>query len=255
MDNFTKQICPSCESEKFKKINEDLSIECICGTLFKDNEEIKYITGKQAQLILSITTRQGLNKAIKGKEVSIKKQGAGKSNLYLESDIKEVAKKTNKQRLKTNPKLKKKIEKKKNIVKKNIESVEESKKNAKDDISKEDFNPLNKIGQDEFLRVEKLLKENETYTDLDRGLLLSYSIAYQKYINAVTMSAKNDDTTMDDFGNLKVHPYFTVADKCFTHMQKMSVMLGIGVRSRVGLGAKKPKKKSVFDILDEKEEF
>lgn len=252
MDNFTKQICPKCESEKFKKINDDLSIDCICGTVFKDNKEIKYITGKQAQLILNVTTRQGLHKIVKEKNISIKSQGAGKANLYLENDIKEVAKKTNNQRLKTNPKLKKKIEKKKKIVKKNIESVEESKKNAKDDMTKKDFNPLNEIGEDEFLRVEKLLTANGTYSELDRSLLLSYSIAYQKYINAVTMSAQQDDTTMDDFGNLKVHPYFTVADKCFTHMQKMAVMLGIGVKSRVGLDIKKKPKKSMFDTLEEK---
>jgi len=216
---------------------------------------LNYITGKQAQILLNITTRQSLNRIVKEKNITIKSQGVGKANLYLESDIKEVAKNTNIQRLKTNPKLKKKIDKKKKTVEKNIKTIEETKKNAKEDINKEDFNPLNKIGQDEFLRVEKLLRENETYTELDRGLLLSYSIAYQKYINAVTMSAQNDDTTMDDFGNLKVHPYFTVADKCFTHMQKMSVMLGIGVKSRVGLEIKKEKKKSVFDMINQDEEF
>lgn len=255
MDNFTKQICPKCKSEKFKKINDDLSIDCICGTVFKDNKEIKYITGKQAQLILKITTRQGLHKIVKEKNISIKSQGAGKPNLYLESDIKKVAKKTNTQRLKTNPKLKKKIEKKNRIVKKNIDSIEDSKKNAKEDLNQEDFNPLNKIGQDEFLRVEKLLKANGTYEDVDRSLLLFYAISYQKYINAVTMSAQQDDTTMDDMGNLKIHPYFTVADKTFSHMQKLAVMLGIGVKSRVGLDIKKGKKKSIFDTLNQEEKF
>lgn len=216
---------------------------------------MEYITGKQAQLILNVTTRQGLYKIVKAENITIKSQGAGKPNLYLESDVKKVAKETNKQRLKTNPKLKKKIERKKKIVKKNIEVIENTKEKTKQDLNQEDFNPLNKIGQDEFLRVEKLLKKNGTYEDVDRSLLLFYAISYQKYINAVTMSAQMDDTTTDDFGNLKVHPYFTVADKCFTHMQKLATMLGIGVKSRVGLDIKKEKKKSVFDMLSQEEEF
>jgi P27 family predicted phage terminase small subunit len=218
----------------------------------KEFYTLEYITGKQAQLILNITTRQGLHKIVKDKNISVKSQGAGKPNLYLESDIKTVAKKTNTQRLKTNPKLRKKIDKKKKTIETNITTIEESKKNAKEEMKKEHFSPLNEIGQDEFLRVEKLLTENGTYNELDRSLLLSYSIAYQKYINAVTMSAQQDDTTMDDFGNLKVHPYFTVADKSFTHMQKMAVMLGIGVRSRVGLDIAKGKKKSIFEFKEEK---
>jgi len=264
MDNFTKQICPSCKSKKFKTINEDLSIECICGTLFKDNKEINYITGKAAQLILNITTRQGLHKIVKEKKISVKSQGAGKANLYLESDIKEVAKKTNDQRLKTNPKLKKKIEIKKKLISKKKEVIKKD-QDQKPDILKnepkntnlddEEFNPLNKIGQSEFLRVEKLLLKNGTYEEVDRSLLLFYAISYQKYINAVTMSAQQDDVTMNDFGDLKVHPYFQVADKTFSHMQKLAVMLGIGVKSRVGLEIKKPKKKSVFDILNQDEKF
>lgn len=225
---------------------------------------MEYITGKQAQLILNITTRQGLNKIVRVNNITIKSQGPGKANLYLESDIKKVAKKTNAQRSKTNPKLKKKTETKKKLISKKKEVIKkdqeqkpkilknESKNTNLDD---EEFTPLNKIGQSEFLRVEKLLIKNGTYEEVDRSLLLFYAISYQKYINAVTMSAKNDDTTMDDFGNLKIHPYFTVADKTFSHMQKLAVMLGIGVKSRVGLDIKKEKKKSVFDILNKNEEF
>lgn len=216
---------------------------------------MKYITGKQAQLILNITTRQGLHKIVKEKNITIKSQGPGKANLYLESDVKSAADQTNKQRAKTNPNVKKKVDKQKKVIDKNIEIANTTKDKVKDKIKEPNFNPLNGIGEDEFLRVEKLLKENGTYSELDRSLLLSYAIAYQKYINAVTMSAENDDTTMDDFGNLKVHPYFTVADKCFSHMQKMAVMLGIGVKSRVGLDIKKDKKKSVFDMLNKDEEF
>jgi len=264
LDNFTKQICPNCKSEKFKKINDDLIIECICGTIFKDNIEINYITGKQAQLILNITTRQGLHKIVKEKNITIKSQGAGKANLYLETDIKEVAKKTNAQRLKTNPKLKKKIETKKKLISKKKEVIKKSKEekpkilkneDKNTNLDDEEFTPLNKIGQSEFLRVEKLLIKNGTYEDLDRSLLLFYSISYQKYINAVTTSAQNDDMTQDDFGNLKIHPHFLVADKCFTHMSKLAAMLGIGVRNRLNLDIKKGKKKSVFDILNKDEEF
>ena len=217
---------------------------------------MEYITGKEAQHILNITTRQGLHKIVKDHRLEVKSQGAGKPNLYLKSDIEKYTKDNKKNIEKYKPKTSiKKNDKKKKIVEQNIETIEDAKKNAKDDMNKEDFNPLNQIGEDEFLRVEKLLISNGTYSDLDRSLLLSYSIAYQKYINAVTMSAQNDDTTMDDIGNLKVHPYFTVADKCFTHMHKMAVMLGIGVRSRVGLEIKKEKKKSMFDILNQNEEF
>lgn len=257
MSNFTIQQCPKCKSKKFEHISADLVITCICGNNFKAKNDIEtnYITGKQAQLILNVTTRQGLDKIVKKHNIEVKSQGAGKPNLYLESDVKSIADQTNKQRLKTNPKLMKKINAKKKIVEKNVTKNEEAKKNSIAEQKKEDFSPLNKIGEDEFLRVEKLLIENGTYSELDRSLLLSYSIAYQKYINAVTMSAQQDDTTMDDFGNLKVHPYFTVADKCFSHMQKMAVMLGIGVKSRVGLDIKKPKKDSVFDVLNQEEDF
>jgi len=264
MDNFTKQICPSCKSEKFKTIDDDLTIECICGTLFKDNKEINYITGKQAQLILNITTRQGLNKIVRANNITIKSQGPGKANLYLESDIKEVAKKTNAQRSKTNPKLKKKIETKKKVIAKKKEVIKKDQEQKPDvlkneskntNLDDEEFTPLNKIGQSEFLRVEKLLIKNGTYEEVDRSLLLFYAISYQKYINAVTMSALQDDVTMNDIGDLKVHPYFQVADKTFSHMQKLAVMLGIGVKSRVGLQIKEQKKKSVFDMLNKDEEF
>jgi len=263
MDNFTIQICPKCKSKKFEKINEDLSIICICGNKFNAKED-KYITGRLAYLILNITTRQGLNKIVRANNITIKSQGAGKANLYLESDIKEVAKKTNAQRSKTNPKLKKKIEDKKKVISKKKEVIKKDQEQKPDvlknepkntNLDDEEFTPLNKIGQSEFLRVEKLLIKNGTYEEVDRSLLLFYAISYQKYINAVTMSAKNDDTTTDDFGNLKIHPYFLVADKCFTHMSKLATMMGIGVRNRLNLDIEKGKKKSVFDVLNQKDEF
>jgi len=223
-----------------------------------------YITGKQAQLILNITTRQGLHKIVKDKNITVKSQGAGKANLYLESDIKEVAKNTNTQRLKTNPKLKKKVEAKKKVIAKKKEVIKKDQEQKPDilknepkntNLDDEEFTPLNKIGQSEFLRVEKLLIKNGTYEEVDRSLLLFYAISYQKYINAVTMSAQNDDTFVDDFGNIKIHPYFQVADKTFSHMQKLAVMLGIGVKSRVGLEVKKEKKDSILDRINSNNRF
>lgn len=260
MNNFTKQICPKCKSQKFKHISDDLIITCICGTIFKDNIEIekKYISGKQAQLILNITTRQGLHKIVKEHNIEVKGQGAGKPNLYLESDVVEVSKKTIKQRKKTNPQTVKKAKKTKKNIEKNIETIKEQKQEADKKLKEfkaKEINPLNEIGQNEFLRVEQILKKNGTYEELDRAVLLAYCISYQKYIDAVVRSEEADNTTMDDIGNLRVHPYFTIADKCLTQMNKLANTLGIGSRNRLGLDITKQKKKSVFYMLNEKEEF
>lgn len=116
-------------------------------------------------------------------------------------------------------------------------------------------NPLNHIGKDEFNRVTDILIANGTYKEQDRALVLAYAISYQKYIYAVSASAMEDDTTSDQFGNLKVHPYFTVADRCLGHMLKASERLGIGVRSRIGLEIKQPKKETIFDMINQDEEF
>jgi P27 family predicted phage terminase small subunit len=246
-----------------------MSVYRLVYTPYKDLK-ISYITGKQAQLLLNITTRQGLYKVVKENNVTVKSQGAGKPNLYLKSDIELVANKTNKQRLKTNPKLKEKTKKtkQKTITKKKVHRKvkEETKKELDiiddepaDTIEKPNYhdleNPLNSIGQDEFDRIIELLKENGTYKDSDRALVLAYAISYQKYIFAVAASAKQDDTFMDEFGNIKIHPYFTVADRCFTHMDKMAKALGIGVKNRAGIEIKQPKKESIFDIMNTKEKF
>ena len=211
---------------------------------------MNYITGKQAQLILNVTTRQSLNRIVKNKKITIKSQGAGKPNLYLESDIKEVAKKTNTQRLKTNPKLKKKIEKKKKIITK---KKDESKKRKQ--LGFLNDNPLNETGQEVFNQLREELIENNTFQEKDISLLQAYCVSYQKYINAINQSADKLDITHDDFGNEKVHPYFTIADKCLSQMDKISKTLGIGARNRVGLDIKKGKKKSIFDTLDQEESF
>lgn len=59
-------------------------------------------------------------------------------------------------------------------------------------------------------------QKNGTYKEQDRALVLAYSISYQKYIYAVAASAREDDTTSDQFSNLKIHPYFLICDKCLT---------------------------------------
>ena len=114
---------------------------------------------------------------------------------------------------------------------------------------------LNEIGQDEFNRVVELLKENGTYKEQDRALVLTYAVSYQNWVYATIASAKQDNTTTDQFGTLKLHPYFTVAEKCATQMSKNAAMLGIGIRSRIGLDIKEKKKESIFDVLNSKESF
>lgn len=116
-------------------------------------------------------------------------------------------------------------------------------------------NPLNEIGQNEFNRIIDILTENGTYKEQDRALVLAYSISYQKYIYAVAASAREDDTTSDQWGNLKLHPYMVVSDKSLTQMTKIAAMLGLGIRNRIGIDLKEQKKESIFDILNSKESF
>jgi len=228
-----------------------------------------YISGKQAQSLLNITTRQQLRNIVETNNIEVKKAGIGKPNQYNKSDIENFLKKYKNQKYKNKSDVKKDIVKKQRTIKKKetIEKIkEETKKDLqldnvprgtnKQNLNNEDLqNPLNEIGQNEFNRMIDLLKDMGTYKDTDRSLVLAYSISYQKYIYSTVASAKEDDTTMDDFGNLKLHPYFQVADKCLTQMNKICVMLGIGTRNRIGLDIKKEKKKGIFDILNEKEEF
>lgn len=227
---------------------------------------MSYITGKQAQLIIGITTRQGLHKIAKEHSIETKSQGAGKPNLYLESDVNIAAKKVKSRIKKYKPKLEKKILNKKQKIIETVENLEEQHKEAdkklaeirnkqKEDIDVNGCNPLNEIGQSEFLRVEQILIANGTYQPLDRAVLLAYCISYQKYIDAVVRSEESDNTTMNDIGDLKIHPYFVIADKCLTQMTKLSNVLGIGSRNRLGLDVKKEKKDSVFDMINSKEEF
>lgn len=249
----------------------------------------QFITGKEAQLLLGITTRQGLKKIVDKFNVEVKR-GNGTPNLYKKTDIENYIKRKDdptiagkkkprtvhkakvikkivdtkkavrEEQLKNKPKPVKKTPPKKEPKEKIVEVEKEEPiqlPKLEDDkkLDSEDFNPLNAIGQAEFLRVEKLAKDNGTYQDLDQSLLLFYAISYQKYINAVVKSEQLDDVTMNEAGDLKVHPYFQIADKCFSHMSKCAATLGLGVRNRIGLELKKEKKKSMMDILAETEDF
>ena len=238
-----------------------------------------YLLPNQAMELLQITTRQGLHKVVVNHNITVKSQGAGKPNLYLKSDLerykkdnaKNIEKKKNPQVIQKAEKVKKeKVERKvkakklKAEVKKelNLISEDEPIDNLFDDEDiikppkNEDLqNPLNEIGQNEFNRIIDILTENGTYKEQDRALVLAYSISYQKYIYAVAASAREDDTTSDQFSNLKIHPYFLICDKCLTQMTKIASILGIGIRNRIGIDLKEQKKESIFDILNSKESF
>ena len=236
-----------------------------------------YILPNEAMELLQITTRQGLHKVVVNHNITLKSQGAGKPNLYLKSDLerykkdnaKNIEKKKNPQVIEKAEKVKKeKIERKvkakklKAEVKKELNLISEDENLFDDeDIIKPkllDFTMkdlLNEIGQNEFDRVVELLKENGTYKEQDRALVLTYAVSFQNWVFATVASAKQDNTTTNSFGELKLHPYFQVAKEAFNQMEKSSKLIGIGVRSRVGLDLKEPKKESIFDILNSKESF
>ena len=219
-----------------------------------------YLLPNQAMELLQITTRQGLHKVVVNHNITVKSQGAGKPNLYLKSDL-ERYKKDNAKNIKAmkNPQV---IEKAEKIVK-DIKEKKVKNKKLKAEVKKElnlisedenlfddediikpkllDFSMkdlLNEIGQNEFDTVVELLKENGTYKEQDRALVLTYAVSFQNWVFATVASAREDNTTTNSFGELKLHPYFTVAEKCANQMTKNANMLGIGVRSRIGLEIK-----------------
>lgn len=242
--------------------------------LINDNKNL--ILMSEVLEILQVTSRRSFIRYKKQFPVTEHEQGIGKPKLYIKSEIQELAKKINpKKNIKQKAeKLKKeKVERKvknqklKAEIKKELNLVGEHKPvdNLFDDedIIKPLFNPnefemkdlLNEIGQDEFDRVVELLKENGTYKEQDRALVLTYAVSFQNWVFATVASAKQDNTTSDQFGNLRLHPYFQVAKEAFNQMEKSSKLLGIGVRSRLGIELKQPKKESIFDILNSKESF
>lgn len=210
-----------------------------------------YLLPKQAMELLQITTRQGLHKIVTNHNITVKSQGAGKPNLYLKQDL-ERYKKDNAKNIKAmkNPQV---IEKAKEIKEKKEKKKQEVINTQKRGIMNK--NPLNPIGQEVFNELMAELKENGTFQDKDISLLQSYCVSYQKYINAINQSEEELDIVFDDFGNKKISPYFQIADKCLSQMIKLSNILGIGSRSRIGLEIVKPKKESIFDILNSKESF
>mgnify|MGYP000151956073 CR=1 FL=1 len=239
-----------------------------------------YLLPNQAMELLQITTRQGLHKVVVNHNITVKSQGAGKPNLYLKSDLerykkdnaKNIEKKKNPQVIEKAEKVKKeKVERKVKNQKLKVETKKElnliSEDNPIDnlfddediikpkllDFSMKDL--LNEIGQNEFDRVVELLKENGTYKEQDRALVLTYAVSFQNWVFATVASAKQDNTTSDQFGNLKLHPYMVVSDKCLTQMTKIASILGIGIRNRIGIQIEEKKKESIFDILNSKESF
>lgn len=230
-----------------------------------------YILPNEAMELLQITTRQGLHKVVVNHNITVKPQGAGKPNLYLKSDL-ERYKKDNAKNIKAmkNPqviqkaeKIVKDIKEKKVKAKKlkvevkkelNLISEDENLFNDEDIIKPKllDFNMkdlLNEIGQNEFDRVVQLLKDNGTYKEQDRALVLTYAVSFQNWVFATVASAREDNTTTNNFGELKLHPYFTVAEKCANQMSKNANMLGIGVRSRIGLEIKDDIEDDEIDIF------
>ena len=236
------------------------------------NDNKNLILMSEVLEILQVTNRRSFIRYKKQFPITEHEQGIGKPKLYIKSEIQELAKKINPKKnikQKAEKVKKEKVERKvknqklKTETKKelNLVSEDDSIDNLFDDKDiikppKEDLqNPLNEIGQNEFNRIIDILTENGTYKEQDRALVLAYSISYQNWVFATVASAKQDNTTSDHFSNLKIHPYFLVADKCLSQMTKIASILGIGIRSRIGLDIQQPKKESIFDILNSKESF
>ena len=234
-----------------------------------------YISGRDAMLLMGITTRQRLNQIVRKHNISFKNTGVGMPNIYLKSDVEAYVKlntkppkppkdenrviKTRRKKVKVEKvvrKKKTKAEATKEIttIKDNLSTVEENNKRIKQGGFL-NSDPLNETGREHFNYLREKLIEDGTYNEKDIGILQSYCVSYQKYIHAINASNDELDTTIDSFGNVKISPYFLVADKCLSQMTKLAGILGIGARSRVGLPIKEPKKESVFDILNVKEEF
>lgn len=239
-----------------------------------------YILPHEAMELLQITTRQGLHKVVVNHNITVKSQGAGKPNLYLKVDLerykkdnaKNIEKKKNPQVIEKAEKVKKeKVERKVKAKKLKVETKKELNLISEDkpidtlfddedmikpkliDFEMKDL--LNEIGQNEFDRVVQLLKENGTYKEQDRALVLTYAVSFQNWVFATIASAREDNTTTDQFGTLKLHPYFQVAEKCAAQMTKNANMLGIGIRSRIGLEIKKEKKKGISSIINATGDF
>lgn len=254
-----------------------------------DNKDL--ILATEAIQILKVTNVRSLQRYKKKYPITEIEQGNGKPKLYLKSEIEELSTKINPKKniVKKAEKIKKdihdrkvknkklKVEVKKDLgIKPKKESIKKEIIETCKEVIEEDFNLfddediikpqldtkdftmsdlLNEIGQDEFNRVVELLKENGTYKEQDRALVLTYAVSYQNWVYATIASAKQDNTTMDNFGNLKLHPYMVVSDKCLSQMAKIGAILGLGARSRLGLDIAAKKKQTISDIINSKESF
>ena len=212
----------------------------------------EYIIAKEALKILGVTHNRSLNRYTKQFNIRFIDNGKGFPKTYNLEDIERVANSREKKlkEIHTDITANEKVEERKEKFLAPETKYNESKQNGF-----LDNDPLNKVGKEHFDYLREQLIKDGTYSDKDVGLLQAYCISYQKYIHSVNQSNAELDTTIDNFGNVKISPYFLVADKCLTQMDKIAKTLGIGARSRVGLPIKEPKKESVFDILAKDEEF
>lgn len=206
----------------------------------------EYISKSEALELLKISSYRQLKRIVDDNNVKTKSLGIGKPTLYDRTDICNcvVQTKSTKKFAPKKPQEKAKQEKAKKEEK--AKDIEQKKK----EVEKATSSPLNETGQDEFIRVEQELKSKGLYLESDRAYLLAYAIAYQNYMFYVNLSASLDHISSDLNGNEKIHPYFTVADRCFNQMEKAATKLGIGARNRIGLEIKKPKTGLMADILN-----
>ncbi|MCP4356241.1 MAG: hypothetical protein GY793_11590, partial [Proteobacteria bacterium] len=158
-----------------------------------------YITKTEALEILNISSYQHLRRLTKKLNIQTKSLGVGKATLYLKSDICGAVVE-GKDTQKFAPKKPKEVALEKK-VKKQTKATELKQK--KKEVEEASSTPLNNIGQSEYLRVEKELKDLGLYEFKDRAILLAYAVCYQNYMFYTNLSAQLDHTTTDEGGNLK----------------------------------------------------
>lgn len=204
-----------------------------------------FITKQEAFDYLEISSYQHLRRLVKNHNVETKSLGIGKPTLYNKTDIFGIAVNTKSTKKFAPKKPKEKQQKEKAEKQQKAKELQQKKK----EVEKASSNPLNEIGQSEFLRVEQELKEKGLYMEMDRAYLLTYAIAYQNYMFYINLSKELDHTSSDMTGNIKIHPYFSVADKCFNQMEKAATKLGIGIKNRVGIEIKEETNESLMAKL------
>lgn len=208
-----------------------------------------FISKEEAFKILDITSYRQLKRIVDRNNVSTKSLGIGKATLYNKTDICNAVVNTVETKKHAPKKTQQAARQKEKEIKEKKEVETKKLNSAKKEINSKNKKPLNETGQDEYLRIEKELKDKGLYLDTDRAYLLVYAIAYQNYMYYVDLSSSLDHVEIDERGNQKIHPYFTIADKFFNQMEKAASKLGIGARNRIGLEIKKEKTGAMADIL------